>query len=391
MPTPITPAPSTADQVFAAVRSMAPMIAESRERIETDRRLPPEIVQAMMQAGVFRMAVPREYGGGEFDPMTQVRVVEELSRMEGSVGWLAMIGAAGGPMAAFLDPEVARRLFGQVNSVFAGQIRPPQHAEVVEGGFRVTGRYRFASGCQHASMMTCGCVLFENGKPLLREDGQQKGRVMLIPAAKVKIIDVWDTTGMRGTGSNDFVVDDVFVPLEESVSVLERPRVPGPLYRFAPIYLVCHAGVPLGIARGALDCVLELCGRKELMPSRQLLRDDTQTQETVAWAEASIGAARGYVYQTLEDLWETLCKGDRVSVRQRAHYRMMMIHSHQTAKQVLSVLYDLAATSAIFRSNPLERFMRDIMTACQHRVIHPRMYRPAGRMLLGLDPDEPFF
>jgi len=383
--------PITAEDVLAAVQSMEPLIRNTRDQMETERRMPMPLVRAMMEAGVFRMAVPRAYGGGELDPITQVRVVEELSRMEGSVGWLAMIGAAGGPMAAFLDPSVAERLFGPVDSVFAGQLRPPQHAEVVEGGFRVSGRYQFASGCQHASMMTCGCVLYEDSKPLLRPDGQQKARVMLIPASKVTIVDTWDTTGMRGTGSNDFVVDNVFVPVEESVSVLEPPRVSGPLYRFAPIYLVCHAGVPLGIARGALDCVLELCGRKEMMPSRQLLRDDTQTQETIAWAEASVAAARNYAYGTLEDLWETLCKGDRASVKQRAHYRMMMVHCHQLAKQVISVLYDLAATSAIFRTHPLERYTRDIFTACQHRVVHLRMYRPAGRMLLGLDPEEPFF
>ncbi len=381
----------TPQEILATAQSLEPLIVETRDRMEAERRMPPELSRAMMEAGIFRMAVPRAYGGGEFDPMTQVRVVEELSRMEGSVGWLAMIAIAGGPMAAFLDPPVAQRLFGTVDSVFAGQLRPPQRAEVVEGGFRVSGRYRFASGCQHASWMTCGCVLFEDGKPLLRPDGKQKARVMLIPASKVTIIDTWDTTGMRGTGSHDFVVDNVFVPAEESVSVLEPPRVPGALYRFAPIYLVCHAGVPLGIARGALDCVLELCGRKELMPSRVLLRDDTHTQETIAWAEASIAATRNYVYGTLEELWETLCKGDKPSVRQRAHYRLMMVHSHQTAKQVISVLYDLAATSAIFRSHPLERYMRDIMTACQHRVVHPRMYRPGGRLLLGLDPDEPFF
>jgi indole-3-acetate monooxygenase len=381
----------TPEDMMAAARALEPLIRGARDRMEVERRMPQNLVQAMMEAGIFRMAVPRVYGGGEMDPMTQVRVVEELARMEGSVGWLAMIGVAGGPMAAFLEPSVAQRLFGQVDSVFAGQIRPPQHAEVVEGGFRVSGRYRFASGCQYAASMTCGCTLYENGQPLLRDDGQPKGRVMLVPASKVTIIDTWDTTGMRGTGSHDFVVDNVFVPAEESVSVLERPRVPGPLYRFAPIYLVCHAGVPLGVARGALDAMLELCGRKELMPSRVLLRDDTQVQETIAWAEASLGAARSYVYATLEDLWETLCKGDRPSVRQRAHYRLMMVQSHRAAKELIAVLYDIAATSAIFRGHPLERQMRDIMTACQHRVVHLRMYRPAGRMLLGLDPDEPFF
>jgi alkylation response protein AidB-like acyl-CoA dehydrogenase len=391
MPLQTQPISSAAADIFTAVQAMEPLIRDQTDQMEVDRRLPAPLVRAMMEAGIFRMAVPRVYGGAELDPMTQVRVVEELSRMEGSVGWLAMIGAAGGPMAAFLDPPVAQRLFGQVDSVFAGMIRPPQRADVVEGGFRVSGRFRFASGCQYAKAMTCGCTLYENGEPLLHPNGQQKGRVMLVPASKVTIIDTWDTTGMRGTGSHDFAVDNVFVPAEESVSVLERPRVAGPLFAYPPMYLVCHTGVPLGIARGALDSMLELSGRKELMPSRRLLRDDTQTQETIAWAEATLGAARHYAYGTLEDLWETLCKEQKPSARERATYRLMMVHVHRMAKEVITVLYDTAATSAIFRSHPLDRQMRDILTACQHRVVHMRMYRPAGRMLLGLDPEEPFF
>ena len=382
---------STPDDILAAAQALEPLIRAAADQIEADRRLPSALIRAIEQAGVFRMAVPRVYGGGELDPMTQVRVVEELSRMDGSVGWLTMIGAAGGPMAAFMDPTVAQRLFGQVDSVAAGQIRPPQHAEVVAGGFRISGRYRFASGCQHATMMTCGCLLFEDGKPLMRPDGQQKARVMLVPASKVTIVDTWNTTGMRGTGSHDFIVDNVFVPHEESVSMFEPPRCPGPLYLFPPIYLVCHTGVPLGIARAALDSMLELCATKEMMPSRQLLREDTQMQETIASAAASLGAARSYAYGTLEDLWNTLCKGNKPSARERATYRMMMVHCHQVAKTVIATLYDAAATSAIFRGYPLERQMRDILTACQHRVVHPRMLRPAGRMLLGLAPEEAFF
>ena len=153
--------------------------------------------------------------------------------------------------------------------------------------------------------------------------------------------------------------------------------------------VVCQ--VSLGIARGALDFVQELSAQKEMLPSRGLLREDSQVQETVAWAEASLGAARSYVYATLEDLWQTLCRGDRLSPRQRAHYRLMITHSHQAAKDIVAKLYDTAATSAIFRTSPLDRHMRDILTACQHRVVHLKMYRPAGRLLLGLDPEELFF
>ncbi len=380
-----------ATRVLPAVEALAPQIKDAADTMEAERRLPPALARALMEAGVFRMGVPRVYGGGEFDPMSQVQVVEELSRVDGSVGWLSMIGTAGGFLAAFLAPPVAQRLFGDTYSVTAGQLRPPQRADLVGGGYRVSGTWHFASGCQHATTLVCGCVVHERGQPRLLANGRPETRVMLVPVSAATIIDTWHTTGMRGTGSHDFTVDDVFVPFEESPNMADPPQCPGPLYVFPPLFLVSHAGVPLGIARSALDFVEGLSAHKELMPSRRLLREDTQVQETVAWAEATLEAARSYVYRTLEELWETLCRGDRPSPRQRAHYRLMMTYSHQAAKQVVSALYDTAATSAIFRTSPLDRTMRDILTACQHRVVHLKMYRPAGRLLLGLDPEELFF
>jgi indole-3-acetate monooxygenase len=378
-------------RVLHAVAALAPQIKGAADTIEAERRLPPAVARALMEAGVFRMGVPRVYGGGEFDPMSQVRVVEELSRLDGSVGWLSMIGTAGSFLAAFLAPPVAQRLFGDTYSVTAGQLRPPQRADLVDGGYRVSGTWHFASGCQHATTLVCGCVVHEQGHPRLLAHGRPETRVMLVPAAAATISDVWHTTGMRGTGSNDFTVDNVFVPFAESPNMADPPQCPGPLYVFPPLFLVTHAGVPLGIARSALDFMEELSAHKEMLPSRRLLREDTQVQETVAWAEASLEAARSYVYRTLEDLWETLCRGDQPSPRQRAHYRLMMTYAHQAAKQVVSTLYDTAATSAIFQTSPLDRTMRDIFTACQHRVVHLKMYRPAGRLLLGLDPEELFF
>ena len=383
---------STGDTILAAVRSLEPEIRRLAQTMETERQLPPALANALMEAGVFRMGVPRVFGGPECDPMTQVRIVEELSRIEGSVGWLSMISSAGSFLAAFTQPAVAQRLFGGVQAVIAGQIRPPQRADLVESGYRVSGRFHFASGCHHASVMLCGCVVYENGE--LRRYGtsdNEEFRTMLIPASKVSIVDVWDTTGMRGTGSNDFVVEDVFVPFDECPNMAEPPHCPGPLYRWPPLFLVSHAGVPLGIARNAIDFVEELSAKKGMMPSRRLLRDDTQTQEAIAWAEAQLGAARSYVYSTVEDLWNTLCRGDKLSPRQRAHYRLMITYSHQAAKQIVSTLYDTAATSSIFRTSPLDRNLRDIFTACQHRVVHTKMYRQAGRLLLDLDPEEPFF
>ncbi|HLI78986.1 MAG TPA: acyl-CoA dehydrogenase family protein [Candidatus Binataceae bacterium] len=381
---------SAAHDVMAAVSALEPEIKAQSATIEVERRLPPALAHHLMEAGVFRMGTPREYGGGELDPMSQVRVVEELSRIEGSVGWLSMISTAGSFIPAFLEPATAKRLFGAIESVVAGQVRPPHRADLVEGGYRLSATYHFGSGCQHASVITCGCHIYENGE-LRRYGRHPEYRVLLVPASKASIVDVWDTTGMRGTGSNDIVLDNVFVPFSDSTTMMEKPHTSGPLYRFPALFLVSHAGVPLGIARNALDFVEELTTQKKAIPSGQLMREDPTVQETIAWAEAHLGAARSYVYSTLEELWETLCKGDRPSPRQRAAYRMMMTYSHQAAKQLITTLYDTAATSAIFRSSRLDRDARDILTACQHRVVHLRMYRPAGRLLLGLDPEEPLF
>jgi alkylation response protein AidB-like acyl-CoA dehydrogenase len=379
------------EEILERVSALEPQVRRAAELIEAERHLPDELARSLMHAGVFRMGVPRAYGGPELDPMGQVRVVEELSRIEGSVGWLSMISSAGSFLAAFLRPDIADKIFGPPESVLAGNLRPPQRADAVDGGYRVNGHFRFGSGCHHASIMACGCVVYRDGKPELTRRGEPNVRVMLVPKSKVTIVDVWQTTGMRGTGSNDYIVDNVFVPVEESASMAEPPFCPGPLYRFPPLFLVSHAGVPLGLARSALDYVADLSARKELSPGRGLMRDDTNVQETIAWAEAHLGAARCFVYSVIEELWRSLNAGVRLTPRQRANYRLMITYSHQAAKQVISSLYDLAATSAIFRTSRLERDMRDILTACQHRVVHLKMYRPAGRLLLGLNADEPFF
>jgi alkylation response protein AidB-like acyl-CoA dehydrogenase len=386
-----------ANSIVAATRSLAPLIAESVRQIETERRMPARLLDALRELGAFQMGVPRAYGGLELDPMTQVRVVEELSRMDGSVGWCAMISTAGSFCGAFLAPAVAQRICGHTSFSLAGQVVPVGRAELVDGGYRVSGKYRFASGCQHASVIAAGCIVFEGGQPRRVEGDRPEVRVMLFPPASCRILDTWHTTGLAGTGSHDYVVEDVFVPFEESCTFAERPHCSDPLYSFAPLFLVSHAGVPLGLARAALDAITELAQHKELMPDphkitgSRLLRDDSRAHEAVAIAEGNLAAARSFAYSSLEELWSTLTRGEKLTARQRALYRIMIVHVHRVAKDLIASMYDLAATSAIYRSGPLDRIMRDILTACQHGIVHPKMYRPAGRMLLGLHADDPMF
>lgn len=377
-------------RVMAAAKALEPQIKAAVETMETERRLPPPLVQEMKEAGIFRMAVARAYGGLAFAPAAQVQVIEELSRLDGSVGWCAMIGSTAGYLGGFLAPAVARRLFGNGDGIAAGQVAPMGRADVVDGGYRVNGRWRFASGCHHSSVLMSGCMVHDRGEPRRLADGQAEIRFMLMPVSACTIIDVWQTTGLRGTGSNDFTAHDVFVPTEESVSFFDPPQCPEPLYSMPQLFLVGHAGVPLGIARSAVDAVLQLSTQKVMQPTRRLLREEGQVQETVAWAEASLGAARSYAYEVIDDLWQTLCRGEKPAPRQRSLFRIMLVYVHRIGKEVVESMYDTAATSAVFLPNPLDRCMRDILTACQHRVVHGKMYRPAGRLLLGLDPGDPY-
>ncbi|MGA6970864.1 MAG: acyl-CoA dehydrogenase family protein [Candidatus Binatus sp.] len=376
--------------IVEATQSLAPLIADCAPEMVAERRLPLRLVEELRKLGAFRMAVPEIYGGLELDPMTQVRVVEELSRMDGSVGWCAMISTAGSFMGAFLAPEVAQRLCGHRDFSIAGQAIPTGRADVAEGGYRVSGRFRLGSGCHHASVISGVCTVFEGGKPRQRDGDMPEVRTMLFPPSACRILDTWYATGLSGTGSNDFLVEDVFVPSEESVSFLEPLFCRGPLYRFYPLFLVSHAGVPLGLARAAIEAVVELSQPKEgaadpfkFSGSRPLYQD-SRAHEAIAVGEGALLAARSFAYSCIEDLWSTLCRNERLSPRQRALYRIMLIQVHRVAKDVVTSMYDLAATRAIYRTSPLDRIMRDITTACQHGVVHPRMYRVAGRLLLGL-------
>ena len=387
--------PSATDDLVAAARALGPLIEADRGRMEAERRLSPPVVAGLHELGAFRLAVPRAIDGPEVDPMTQVRVVEELSRLDGSVGWCVMIAAAASYVPGFLSPEAARRWFGAPDACLAGQLAPTGRAQRVEGGYRVNGRFRFASGSGHATMMLAGCLVYDGDEVVRTASGRPVMRSALLRPDEVTIIDTWNTTGLAATGSNDYVVEDRFVAEEDSWDPAGPMSRSEPLYRYPPLFLVPHAGVPLGIARAAIDAVLELAGQKEAYPGAArtgrgpTVADEGQTQEALAVAEATLGGTRAYTYAIVEELWAMLEAGQKVPPRMRALYRIMMTHSHQQAKAVVGSMYDIAATSSIFRGNPLDRLMRDILTACQHRMVHPKIYRPAGRMLLGMESGDP--
>ena len=248
--------PAGSGDIVQATRALMPRIRECADQIEREGRLPAELVRALAEAGVFRMLAPRAIGGAEVDPLTQLEVVETLSQADGSVGWCAMIGSGGGWMTAFLPREVGYELVGRdPYFVQAGSLGlpPGARAVAVDGGYRVSGRWAFASGCLHAKWLNGHTVVLDGDTPRLRPDGSPVTRVMIFPADEAKIIDTWSVMGLRGTGSNDFEVQDLFVPAERSFALFgDQPYHDGPLYR-ARFFFLAHAAHALGIARAAID------------------------------------------------------------------------------------------------------------------------------------------
>jgi len=384
---------TTTEKILAAVRAIEPKVAGTLVQMDAERRMPDSIMREMMASGVFRMAIPKAYGGYELDPIAQVRVVEECSRIDGSLGWIAMIGMSGGFQAAFLDPGPAQKYFGDETSISAGQVSfTGQKAEVVDGGYRLSGRFRFASGITHANVLSCGVTLQKDGQPVLNPaTNMPRMRIVMLPKSKAKVIETWDTTGMRGTGSNDFVVEDVFIPGEDSYSPADGPKLKTPLYSYAPLFLICHVGVPLGIARGVLDEVRTFCRTKVLPLTNQALQDDAAVQELVGRAETELAAARSHTYAVTRELWSILCSGRLPNAQERSEYRAMIVYAHHVAKDVVDKVVEIAATSAVVKNSVFDRALRDVTTASQHRQCNTRLYRTVGRGYLGLDLGDPSF
>ena len=371
-----------------AARALAPQIQGFAEEIERSRRLPLPLVEAVAQAGLFRLWVPRALGGEEADPMTLVRVVEEVSRADGSVGWCVAIGGGSGVFGGYLPSDSAREIYGSDPNVrMAGAFRPFGEAVVVDGGYRVTGRWPLGSGCQHSPWIVGSCRILDGAEPRLSADGTPVTRILLFPVADCEIVDTWHSIGLRGTGSHDIAVADIFVPANRSFSFREPPVEPGPLYAMPSIALfgAILAAVPLGIARHAIDILLGLAGTKIATRSRQSLREDVTMQAGLGRAEALLRSGRAFLYETLDEAWQVVCSGQTLSVAQRAMLWLASTHAAIAAKEATELMFSAGGASSPYTNAGLERCMRDILAAGQHLTVSPPNYQMAGQALLGSD------
>jgi len=374
----------------ARARDLAPAIEAAADQIEQTRRLPARLLDDLHAARLFRMLLPRSVDGDEVDPGAYVRAIEELSRADGSVGWCVSIANSTGLIAPYLDREVARTIWGDPRATVAWGPPNESRAAAVPGGYRVTGRWDFASGCRHSRWMGAhGGVVEPDGSLRLNSAGRPTLRSWLFPVEQTTLLDTWDPIGLRGTASDSYTVADLFVA-EEYSSTREDPnlrREPGRLYAFPQqtMYSVGIGSVALGIARGMLDAFIEPAGRKTPRGTGRLA-DSAVVHAEVARAEARLGAARAYLLDTVDSIYAAADEVAPVDVPDRARVRLAAAHLITNAVAVADYTYKAAGVDAIFPGSPFGRRFRDIHTLSQQIQSRDAHYETCGQVLLGNPP-----
>jgi indole-3-acetate monooxygenase len=388
-----TASPGTEADLVVAAKRLIPQVLAAREECERLRRIPVAVVEALAKAGLLQMYLPRAMGGPELAPLVAFRAIEEISSASGSIGWCTMIATAVSNSMGWLDVDVGREIAGTVaDARLAGSIRPQGRAAPVDGGYRIDGHWDFASGINHARWVLCPCILWDGEKPLRTATGAPKMRSFLIPAESMTIEDTWHVLGLRGTGSHDFTVRDVFVAESHSFTHAEPPKQKSPLYD-PRLYLTwvwtATSGNAMGIARGALSNFADLAAYKATTTTTTLLRDRPLVQARVAEAEAILSGARAYLFSAVGELWARANAGERDLDACIVQARLAITHGMHAAARSVDLVFHAAGTNAIYEKNRLERHFRDVHVALQHGAALPAHMEAAGKALLGLRPVEP--
>jgi alkylation response protein AidB-like acyl-CoA dehydrogenase len=370
------------------------MIEAARADIERDRQLPRALVEAMGNAGLFALWLPKAFGGPQLNLVDCIRVIEELARADGSAAWCATVASCYSVIAGYLQPGIAREIFGSGRTVVAGTTNPSGKAFVVDGGYRVTGRWAYASGILHSTWTLGNCIVHDREGPRCGSSGAADVRLTIFPTSAVEVIDTWHVSGLRGTGSHDYRVADLFVRGGYSIPCFDaKPVQPGTLYA-VPMITVLSVGiaaVPLGIARTAIDAAVELAEVKTPLRSSLLLRDRATFQAAVGRAEALWGSARSFLLAAVSDLWDEVSSGMGASMRQRALVRLACTQAAQSAAQAVDLMYNAGGGTSLYESSRLERCFRDVHACTQHIATSTDSYEAGGRVLLGLDPGRSQF
>jgi alkylation response protein AidB-like acyl-CoA dehydrogenase len=396
-----TPIPSAADlagdpAVISRAEALRPLVEAASNDVEEARRIVPALLDRLHEARLFRLLLPRSANGIETDPITFFHVIETIARGDASTAWCLSQAGGCAMTTAYLDPPVAREIFGDdPRAVLAWGPGPRVRAIECEGGYRVTGVWAFASGGRHATWLGAHCPIFRiDGSPRLGPDGRQFERTMLVPRSAVEWTDIWNVVGLRGTASDQFALTDHFVRADHTSTrdFQKECREPGPLYRMSAMtcYEVGFAGVALGIARGALDSFVDFAKTKVPRGKSSPIRDNAVVQTDLAQAEVGIRSARAFLLQSLADIWKQISAGDRLTRNHRITIRMGSTNAIHRAREAVDFAYNAAGASAVFESHPLERRFRDIHTVTQQLQGRLSHFETVGAWMMGADADFTF-
>ena len=380
--------PSPAEDPVERARALVPLIRECADEAERDRRLPQRVADALAAAGLHRIAAPRSLGGLECAPRSQIEAIEVVSAADGATGWTLMIGIEIlGFLGAAMQPEAAAELYADPGLIGAGALNPLGRATPVEGGFRVSGQWPFASGCHNAHYFWGQCIVQDGDAPAQGPAGGLVLREAVIPAADFEILDTWHVSGLRGSGSHDVVVRDVFIPDERMTAVFaQAPRETGTLFRFPPFNRLAYnkVGVATGIARAALGHFADLAAQKKPRASAKLLRDKASVQLAVAEAETLLRSARAFVFEAVDTVWRATEERRTPTPEEQALVHLACTQACEASIRCVEIVHAAAGTTANFTACPLERCMRDVRVIPQHIMVGPQWKEFAGRVLLGL-------
>jgi indole-3-acetate monooxygenase len=377
---------ATAADPVALARSLAGTVKAGADEGDRERRLPERVARAMAAAGLYRLSVAAAYGGAEADPITTIKAIEAVSEADGSAGWNLMIGLeTAGLASGCVTPDAGGEVWlKQPETIMSGAVNPQGRGKRVEGGWRVSGRWPYASGCHNADWFWGGTII-EDGP--VTADGTPRGVQLLIPRADYRIIETWDVAGMRGSGSHDVEVADIFVPAHRMTDIWgERPSVDSMLFRYPVVSRLCYnkVGVATGIARTAIAVFVEMAGAKVPYTAQQLLRERAHAQLAVAEAEALLEAGRAFVFAAVGQMWDEVAAGRAPSKELRIRQRLASSFAVDSCVKAVELLYRSSGASPNFRDHPLERLFRDVHVVRAHTTVTPAIFETAGRALLGL-------
>ncbi|CAI8018652.1 Flavin-dependent monooxygenase, oxygenase subunit HsaA [Geodia barretti] len=360
--------------------------------MDRERRIPADLAESVEKAGVYQLFLPARMGGPQLDPMTAYRVIEEVSRVEASVGWCGLLSNGGAVFAGNFTPKAAETMFGcPPDFRCAGSFRALGESRPVPGGYRVSGRWDYASGISNANWLFVNSRVVDEAGPRLNEAGRPDTVMLFTPIETAAVYDTWQVVGLCGTGSNDFELDGIFVPAERSFRLYDPPLERGFLYSPRTMLIaiwVLVSAVALGTARGAMDAFKELATGSGTTISTTLLRDRPQVQSKVGEAEAIISGARAHVLDTVGRAWESYTEDMPLPSPDLTQARLAITRSIHEAARAVDILFHAAGTNAIHRRNGLERRWRDVHVVVQHGAGLLSNYEFGGQALMGLRPSD---